>query len=436
MKFSVKLLKTPAIILLGSIAVAVLIVFSKPEPVKTEVVIKPLLIDAIEVFRTDIRVNVQTQGVVWPRTETVLASEVAGKIIEVGPAFNVGGFFREGDLLLKIDDRNYISALKQAEAAVARSASELAQEEGRGWVAYKEWKQRNNKKDVSEEVRALAQRKPQLAEAEANLASAKAQLSRAKNDFERTSVRAPYDGLIREKNVDLGQYVQVGNRMGLAFAIDQAEIRLPVPENRLVYLDLPRAGVDDNAAYFTPVDLAYQIDDVVHHWQGEIRRTEGVLDAKSRVLHTVATVEDPYLLNLSDKVKAPDPLRVGTFVDATILGRMIDGLVRLPRNILLPGNLIWVVDSENRLQPRKVETLRTGGEEMYVSSGLEDGDMVCLTSVGTVLAGTPVRISSLRSQRDLPAELDESLIAPAEPTVEEPLEIQDPITTEDGDNSV
>jgi hypothetical protein len=93
-------------------------------------------------------------------------------------------------------------------------------------------------------------------------------------------------------------------------------------------------------------------------------------------------------------------LRIGTFVHAQIQGRTIPDLVELPRNILRPGNNIWVVDSQSRLQQRKITVLRTGGEKMLVSKGLADGDIVSLTSIGPVLSGTPVNIGSIISQQD------------------------------------
>ena len=131
---------------------------------------------------------------------------------------------------------------------------------------------------------------------------------------------------------------------------------------------------------------------------GELVRTEGVLDMKSRVLYGVARIIDPYGLQDESGQRAQFPLRMGTFVDATIQGQVFQDLMKLPREILRPGNKIWVVDSDNRLQERYVKVLRTDGREMFVYEGLEERDLVSLTSLGPVLPGTEVKIVSSVSQ--------------------------------------
>jgi hypothetical protein len=128
----------------------------------------------------------------------------------------------------------------------------------------------------------------------------------------------------------------------------------------------------------------------VKHWTAQLHRTEGVFDERSRVLYTVARIEDPYGLHHPDK----EPLRVGTFVNANIEGREFTGIVTLPRYILRAGNLIWVVDESMHLRNRKVTILRAGGDLVYVSGGLDEGDLVSLTSLDSSFDGSKVRIQS------------------------------------------
>ena len=118
-----------------------------------------------------------------------------------------------------------------------------------------------------------------------------------------------------------------------------------------------------------------------------------MVDERSRVIYTVARIEDPYALKVGDT----KPLRVGTFVKANILGKETRGLVVLPRHILRAGSRLWVIDEQLTLRNRNVTTLRTEGDEVYVSSGLQQGDLVCLTNISGAVAGTPVRINSTTS---------------------------------------
>jgi len=122
----------------------------------------------------------------------------------------------------------------------------------------------------------------------------------------------------------------------------------------------------------------------------KLHRTEGVFDERSRVLHAVARIEDPYGLRDSTR----QPLRIGTFVNASIEGREIPGIVSLPRFILRAGNFVWVVDETNRLRNRHVKILRTGGDTIYVSDGLDEGELVSLTTLDSSFASSEVRIQS------------------------------------------
>ena len=120
---------------------------------------------------------------------------------------------------------------------------------------------------------------------------------------------------------------------------------------------------------------------------------KAAIDERSRVLFAVARIDDPYALEVGDS----EPLRVGTFVKANILGREMNELVVLPRYVLRAGNQLWVVDKQLKLRNRQVTTLRTEGDEIYVSSGLQTGDLVSLTTLNDALPGMQVRINSRSS---------------------------------------
>ena len=224
---------------------------------------------------------------------------------------------------------------------------------------------------------------------QAQLLSAQADLRKAQDDLERTIIRAPYNALIQEKQSDLGQYVSPGTPVARVFAVDYAEVRLAIPQSKLPYLDLPGiTGYDADKAPL--VDLYTDVSGLVTHWTARLHRTEAAIDERSRVLFAVARIDDPYALQVGDS----EPLRVGTFVKANILGREMNGLVVLPRYVLRAGNQLWVVDDQLKLRNRSVTTLRTGGDEIYVSTGLQTGDLVALTTISEALPGMDVRINS------------------------------------------
>ncbi len=380
--------------LAAALAVTFLLYASRPSTEIAEPKYVPVTVDVATAVKEVIRIPVQAQGTVTPLRSTRLVAEVAGRITEVSDAFNVGGFVAAGDVLLRIDPRDYQTALLRAQSAVASAESLLAQEKGRAQVAEREWKKLPAGSQRSDEAKALYLRQPQLEQAEAELLAARADLSTARDNLERSVIRAPYDALINAKSAELGQYVSPGSALADIISVDVAEVRLPIPQGKLEYLELPGLGVYPQGA---EIDLYTDVGGVVNHWAAQLHRSEGVFDERSRVLYTVARIEDPYALQDPQR----EPLRVGTFVNANIRGRALPDLVALPRYVMRAGNHLWVVDGDNRLRDREVSILRTGGDLVYVSAGLEDGERVSLTSLDTSLAGSEVEVVSSRSSAQL-----------------------------------
>jgi RND family efflux transporter MFP subunit len=371
------------IIVIAACLVAGVFIALKTAP-ETVTIAPPILtVDVAQVEKQTLSISVNSQGTVRPHTKTTLAAEVSGKVLTINPRFESGGLVEKGQLLLSIDDRDYQVELKRAEAAVATAKSHLIQEQGQAAVARQDI-EKYPRKLTSRAALGLALREPQLEEAQARLDSALADLSYAKNNLSRTQIRAPYRGMINSRQVNLGQIVAAGSALGEIFSVDRAEVRLPIPVDRLSYLELPGINkVEHEAAVNLSNELGQQ-------WSGRLVRTEATLDERSRVLFAIAAINDPYQL---DQPGQPI-LRVGSFVKAEISGKQIKGLVAIPRHILHTGNKIWVVDDEQKLSYRIVKILRTEGQFVYVYEGLEEGEIICLSTIPNAIAGTKVKIDT------------------------------------------
>ncbi len=254
---------------------------------------KPVSVDVAVAVKESVQVEVQAQGTVGPLRESTLMAEVAGRIIEVSEHFLVGSFVAEGEVLLRIDPRDYQTDLLRAQSAVESAESTLAQERGRAEVALREWKKLPANSQRSPEARDLYLRKPQLELAEAQLLAAMADLNTARDRLERTIIKSPYSAVIRQKHSELGQFVGAGTKVAEVFSVDVAEVRLPIPQSRLNYLELPGIQGGGGSAV---IDLYTDVSGEVKHWPATLHRTEGVYDERSRVLYAVARIEDPYAL--------------------------------------------------------------------------------------------------------------------------------------------
>jgi RND family efflux transporter MFP subunit len=383
-------LKWKIILPLAVIAVAIIammiMIKLRPEP-ETRIPEPPLpLVRVMEVEIQDITLTIRSQGTVSPRTESVLLPEVAGRVIEVSSSFVPGGFFERDELLLRIDPFDYRQAVVQARGAVAQAELRLATERAEAEVARDEWAELGEGEPTP-----LTLREPQVAEAEAALAAARAALENAERNLERTAILAPYAGRVRQKNVDVGQYVSPGTALATIYSVDYAEIRLPLPDDDLAFVDLPLDYRGEASCASGPeVTLHADFAGRTFSWKGRIVRTEGEIDPRTRMIHAVARVSNPY--SRGDDPDRP-PLAAGLFVEAEIAGRSAKSVALIPRSAVRTDGTILVVDDEERLRFRPVEILRATAEHAIVRSGLADGERICISNLTAVTDGMRVRIA-------------------------------------------
>ena len=374
----------PVVVVLAAIGAAAAMVSRRPEPETRAPVVPVPQVRVTRVHKSDVRLTVTSQGTVKPRTESQLVPEVAGRIIWVSPSLVAGGFFEASQVLARIDPHDYQQAIVRSEADVATARLRLAQEKAESRVARREWEELG-KGDPG----ALTLREPQLADARAALAAAEANLETAKRNVERTELRAPYAGRVREKMVDVGMFVSTGTTVASVYAVDVAEIRLPLPDEELAYLDVPlhyRGSAQSGSA--PRVIIRAEFAGRTHEWEGRIVRTEGEIDPMTRMVHLVAEVRNPYARGAD-----PDrpPLAAGMYVEAEIEGREVADVARLPRQALRGRNQVLVIDDSSTLRFRTVDVLRATSTEILVRDGLDAGEAVCLSPLEAVTDGMQVR---------------------------------------------
>jgi RND family efflux transporter MFP subunit len=340
----------------------------RQEPPKREIDDRALLVDVLPLETMSAQLAVRSQGTVLPRTQTILGAEVGGTIVEISPKFIPGGVFRAGEVLLRIDSTDYKVAVRQAEALV---------------------KQRKIEFDGAAKLRQQGYRaEAEYASAAAALASAEAELVRAQRNLERTEIRLPYEGMVLSKEADLGQFVSPGARLGVTFATDYAEVRLPLTDQDLAFVDLPGATeiAETGAAQGPAVTLSATRMGKPADWEALIVRSEGVVDEKSRVTYAVARIDDPYCLH-----REGIPLPVGTFVTADISGRAMDEVIRVPRSALRAASQLLVVDDDNRIRIRDVDVIRADARYAYIGGGVDAGERIAVSAIETPLNGMYVR---------------------------------------------
>jgi len=402
----------PLVILALGVGVVAAIFMTRPSVAPRAPDTPRPLVRAVTVAPERVQFVVNASGTVTPSTAGDLVPQVSGEVMWVSPVFVPGGFFEKGEPLLRIDRADYEVALESARANVAAAESEFT----------RAGKERDRQRRLAEGS-AASQTRIDDAEnawrvARARLREARSQLERAARDIERTEIIAPYAGRVRSEQVDVGQFVSRGTPVARLYAVDFAEVRLPLPDRELAYLDLAldyREREREEAPALLPADstgaeasvpaeptrtdpivmLQTEFAGATHTWEGHIVRTEGEIDAKSRMVHVVARVPDPY--GRSSDVERP-PLAVGLFVNAEIMGRIVDDAFVVPRSALRDweGNdvdQVLVLDAESRLRFREVEVLRTERDRVIVGAGLEAGERVCVSPLRAVTDGMFVEVA-------------------------------------------
>ncbi len=370
------------------------IIDSKVEPQQRKYAPPSPAVVVRKLAKEDFQITLHSQGAVRARTQSSLIPEVRGRIVSVSPNFQEGAFFEKGDVLLEIDDRDYRTELTVAESALAQSQLALLQEEARYEQARRDWDRLNPGKPATE----LTLREPQIRQARAAAASAEARVATAQLNLERSKVTAPYAGRILTKNVDVGQYVTTGSQLADIYAVDFAEVRLPLTASQIGYLNLPSIyrGSNPSIENGPKVTLSTSAGGHTYEWEGRIVRSEGAVDERTRQVFVVAQVEDPY----GASVPGRPPLKVGTFVQAEIEGSTLKDVYVVPRIVYRENSYVLIVDEASKLERRKVELVWENDESIIVDNGLNDGDLLCLTDVPYALEGWQVASSLEGAKKD------------------------------------
>lgn len=391
--------KTAKIIIPAAVVVtALLIVFfiksNPPEARRFSSAPKAAIsVSVLELVPQSYQVMIDSYGTVKPRTQSLLVAQASGQIIEVSDEFREGGFFEKGDVLLKLDDRDHQAEVKSAQANLLTAEQSLLEEKARGQQALTDWKRLGGSSQAS----SLVLREPQLAAAQAQVLSAQAALEKAELDLERTKVTAPYAGRILSRSVDLGQVVSNNTQLATIYAIDSVEIRLPIKNKDLSFVNLPeqyRDGAKNQAG-----SLVKFSSDLVGEqtWQGQLARTEGAIDENAQQLYVVAKIDDPYKSTASNQY----PIKIGQYIKAQIAGKTVQNALIIPNSTIYQGTYVYVVEGDV-LKRKDVTFAWQNANQAMIKTGLKANDKLVVTPLGQVSSGTKVSILGAQPKEKVP----------------------------------
>lgn len=318
-----------------------------------------------EIFMQDVSIPIFTQGIIQPKVTLQFASEVDGRVTKISSLLESGKFIKKGDLLLEIDKAKYTLEVSQAKAVLAKANLNLKQAKNRG-------------------AKALLQ------EARATYSAAKVSLDLAQKRIEQTKIKAPFDGRVVSVSTGLGQIAVMGAPLFKIYAVDIAEIRLPLSDLQFELIDgrSLHTAVDGVDKHYP--EVAFNVlGEGTSTWMGKVVRAEGLIDASNRLNYVVAEINAPFLATADNKGV---PLRAGQYIKATITGKWLHDIMVLPRNILFEDSKVLVIDAESRINITDVVIKYKGKDNVYISSGLDHGAKVVMTPMNLIVDGMKVNI--------------------------------------------
>ncbi|MCY4565531.1 MAG: efflux RND transporter periplasmic adaptor subunit [Gammaproteobacteria bacterium] len=363
----------PGLVVLASLFGAAVLMATSPQVEPTNPTPVPPTVRVRDIEPEPIRLRVHSQGTVAPDTQSQLIPEVSGRVTWMSGALVNGGYFEKGQTLLRLDDKDYQSSLKRARAALTRDEARYEH----ALFEFERMQSLEERRLASRSQMESAQRDYRVADA--TLEDSRANVEQASLNLERTEVKAPFTGLVRDESVDIGQLVGPGSPVATIYATDRLEVRLPIADRQLGFLNLPVGHRGELPADRQPaVALSAEYAGQLLEWTGTIVRTEAQIDTSSRMVNVVARIAG----NSGETLPA-----VGLFVNADIEGLLVDDIVVLPRNALRNGNRVLVVGDDNRLEFRDVEPLRLFQDDVLIRAGLSAGERVCISPMQTPIDG-------------------------------------------------
>ncbi len=388
----------PVLALGAGAAVMGVMIKTKPEAEKKARDERGALVTTAPVHGVKERLRVVETGTVIAAEQITSQPEVAGRVVWQHKELVPGGRFKKGDVLVRIDARDYRLALRQQSANVNKAQLELKLEAARREIAKEEWKIIGEDQRSSAEGKALALREPQLDAAKAGLESAKSAQAQARRSVSKTTVRAPFNGFVKMEAVDVGQLVTQQTPLATLVGTDQFWVQVSVPVDKLPVIDVPGF----NSKQGSKAIVAQEVGGKRIEREGRVIRLLGDLDPVGRMARVLVAIDDPFGLDSGGKPTKKDtetqpdtqselPLLLGAYVEVAIEAKILDEVVEVPRLALRNGDSVYVFGKEDRLVVRRVDVAWRRAKTVLVRKGLSPGEEVVVSRLPSAVPGMLLR---------------------------------------------
>ena len=383
--------------IVGAVALAAFLASLAPEPERREPPSRIPYVETAPIVPGSGAIPVYGAGTVRPSAEIDIAPQVGGRVVWVDPAFRSGERVVAGQMLFRIEEADYRTRVREAEAALADRKVAVLQAREDAAIVRAEYEGYAGRQDAAGPASPLTLREPQLEAAQAALKREEARLAEANLALARTRIEAPFDGFVREESVALGQLASPGEPVGRLFAADAAEVAVSLSDADAALIP----GLWSTQEGRVSARVIADYGGVRYAWPGHVDRAERSLDELTRTIDVIVRVPDPFTagrhLDSSGAVPRKPPLLVGKFAEVEIEGLAPDSYFRVRRAALQPGNELWAVGQDGIVRIVPVQVLQLGNDEVFVTGALNRRQAAIVSGLRFATDGMAVRAGGLGS---------------------------------------
>lgn len=349
-----------------------------------------ILVEVQAMQKTDHDVLLEATGEVIASRSMSLKSEANGRVTWVNPNYYPGAHFKKGDVIARIAQEDYEIKLNTAKIQLRLKESALLMEEAKGRAATAELNALKGsvlKSELTEEETSLVRRVPQLQDAIANVELAKNTLKQAQLDHDRSIVRMPYDAVLQDTTISIGDYISGSTSLGNIVASDVFWIKVSLQPSLVSWL-----GATEDALKQVEASVRYEMGGKQITRKARVLSMLSSVESLGRMVQVVLAVDDPF----GEPVDSP--LLIGTFIHATLKAPNKLNSIEVPRAMVREGNQVYVCSKENTLEIRDIVTPYKNEKNVYVTEGLNDGDRVVTTLISSPIQGRKLRVKGETSE--------------------------------------
>jgi RND family efflux transporter MFP subunit len=317
--------------------------------------------------------EVSAFGELKPKWDVMIKAQVNGPITFIDPIFESGSLVTAQSILMRMDDTAYKSEKITAEVALAEAKLQRLQAHNKTQLAKQNWKRLGIKSAPSD----LTLFKPQLKIAEKALVSARQRLSVATQNLSYTQVRVPFEGIIIERMVGLGQHVTEGET--LLRLIDHQNLLLSVSFSETQWENISDNWLNSQAKLYSSTGDAIGTATIVrggHHLNSETRQYPLFMEVNSANNNLLVS---------------------GQFVQVKVAGKNLTHYLRLPESTLTREGIIWIIDQQDTLRAYHPKDIHYQNKQVLVPApklfedSVQNSWRIATTPLGSFISGKHVQ---------------------------------------------